>query len=97
MLNLAEKARRKAPNSPDVADTLGWVYTRKGLNDSAVQIFNEAIKEYSDEPAIRYHLGVALLQQGKRTEAKAQLTISLLKKPSNDLADKIREIIAIMN
>jgi tetratricopeptide (TPR) repeat protein len=91
---LAEKARRKAPNNPGVADTLGWVYTKKGLNDSAVQIFRALIKKYPDEPAFRYHMGVALLQQGNRAEAKTQLDLGLSKKPPKDMAEKIKDIVA---
>jgi putative PEP-CTERM system TPR-repeat lipoprotein len=93
-LSLAEKARRKAPNNPGIADTLGWVYAKKGLNDSAVQIFTTLIKKYPDEPAFRYHLGVALLQQGKRAEAKTQLDVGLSKKPPKDMAEKIKDLVA---
>jgi tetratricopeptide (TPR) repeat protein len=93
-LTLAEKARRKAPNNPGIADTLGWVYAKKGLNDSAVQIFTTLIKKYPDEPAFRYHLGVALLQQGKRAEAKTQLDLGLTKKPPKDMAEKIKDLVA---
>jgi len=39
-------------------------------------------------------LGVALLQQGKRVEAKAQLELGLAEKPPKDLAEKIRDIVA---
>jgi tetratricopeptide (TPR) repeat protein len=93
-LSLAEKAQRKLPNNPGVADTLGWVYTKKGLNDSAVQIFNSLIKKFPDSPVLRYHLAVALLQQGKREEAKTQLTIGLSKNPPKEMADKIKDIVA---
>jgi tetratricopeptide (TPR) repeat protein len=91
---LAQAAQRKAPNNPGVADTLGWVYVKKGLNDSAIQIFNGLVKKYPDEPAFRYHLGVALLQKGQIAQAKAEFVISLSKKPPQDIADKIKQIIA---
>jgi tetratricopeptide (TPR) repeat protein len=93
-LELAGKARRKAPNNPGIADTLGWVYVKRGLNDSAVQIFSGLIKKYPDEPAFRYHLGVALLQQGKRSEAKTQLDLGLSKRPPKDMAEKIKDLVA---
>ena len=66
----------------------------KGLNESAIQIFNRLTKQYPDEAVLRYHLGVALLQQGKREEAKAQFAIGLSKKPSKEMADKIKDIVA---
>ncbi len=93
-LTLAEAAQRKLPNNASVSETLGWVYTRKGLNSSAIQIFSGLLKKYPDDPALRYHLGVALLQSGKPAEAKTELTISLTKKPPKDVADKIQQIIS---
>ena len=96
-LSMAEKAGRKAPNNPGVADTLGWVYTKKGLNDSATQIYRELVKKYPDQPMFRYHFGVALLQQGKSAEAKTEFTLSLAKNPPKEIADKIKEIVARIN
>jgi tetratricopeptide (TPR) repeat protein len=93
-LMFAEKAQKNAPNNPGIADTLAWVYTKKGLNDSAIQILNGLVKKYPDEPSFRYHLGVALLQKGQTAEAKAEFVISLSKKPPKDVADKIKQIIA---
>jgi tetratricopeptide (TPR) repeat protein len=93
-LALAEKAQRKAPSNPGIADTLGWVYTKKGLNDSAVQVFNGLVKKYPDQSAFRYHLGIALLQQGKLDEARVALTLSLANKPPKQMADKIKDILA---
>jgi tetratricopeptide (TPR) repeat protein len=93
-LALAEKAQRKVPNSPVFADTLGWVYAKKGLNESAVEIFTSLVKKYPEEPAFRYHLGVVLLQQGKRAEAKTQLDLGLTKNPPKDMAEKIKDIVA---
>jgi tetratricopeptide (TPR) repeat protein len=91
-LALADKAQRKMPQNPGVADTLGWVYTKKGLNDSAIQTFRGLVKKYPDEPVYRYHLAVALLQKGQTADAKAELAIGLSKNPAKDLADKMKEI-----
>jgi len=93
-LTLAQTAQRKAPNNPGIADTVGWVYVKKGLNDSAIQVFNGLVKRYPDEPAFRYHLGVAFLQKGQSAEAKAEFVISLSKNPSKDMAEKIRQILS---
>ena len=93
-LSLAEKAQKKAPSNAGIADTLGWVYTKKGLNDSAIQIFSGLVKKYPDEPAFRYHFGVALLQKGEAEEAKAEFVIGLSKKPPKDMADKIKQILS---
>jgi len=95
-LALAEAAQRKLPNNPGVADTVGWVYVRKGLNDSAIQVFNSLVKKYPDEPALRYHLGVALLQKGQAIEAKSEFVISLSKNPPKDMAEKIKQILSTL-
>jgi predicted Zn-dependent protease len=93
-MSLAQTAQKKAPTNPGIEDTLAWVYVKKGLNDSAIQIFNNLVRKYPDEPAFRYHLGVALLQKGQAEEAKDEFVISLSKNPPKDMADKIRQILS---
>jgi len=93
-LTLAQTAQRKAPNNAGIADTVGWVYVKKGLNDSAIQIFNALVKKYPDQAAFRYHLGVALLQKGQPEEAKSEFVISLSKNPPKEMADKIKQILS---
>jgi tetratricopeptide (TPR) repeat protein len=93
-LSLVERAQKKAPGNAGIADTLGWVYTKKGLNDSAIQIFTALVRKYPDEPAFRYHYGVALLQKGETAEAKAEFIISLSKNPPKEMADKIKQILS---
>jgi tetratricopeptide (TPR) repeat protein len=93
-LSMAEKAQRKIPNNPGISDTLAWVYARKGLNDSAIQILTGLVKKYPDQPAFRYHLGVALLQKGQTAAAKAEFVISLSKNPPKAMAEKVKQIIA---
>src|SRR5581483_1226741 len=43
-LSLAQTARRGMPNSPNAADTLGWVYYQKGAYRSAIDLFQESLK-----------------------------------------------------
>jgi len=95
-LAFAEKAQRKAPNNPGIADTLSWVYVKKGLNDSAIQILNGLVKKYPNQPELRYHLGVALLQKGKISEAKNEFNMALSHKASKEMAEKIKQIISKM-
>jgi tetratricopeptide (TPR) repeat protein len=93
-LTLAQAAQRTAPNNPGFADTMGWVYVKKGLNDSAIQIFNALVKKYPDESTFRYHLGVALLQKGQTSQAKAEFVIGLSKNPPKEMAEKIKQILS---
>lgn len=93
-LRLAEQAQRKLPTNPQIADTLGWVYVKKNLNDGAIQIFDNLIRKYPDQPYYRYHLGVALLQKGDTIRAKNELKIALSHEPSKETAEKIKQLIA---
>jgi predicted Zn-dependent protease len=41
---LAEQALKKSPRNPNFADTLGMVYLKKNLEDSALQVFSGLIQ-----------------------------------------------------
>lgn len=68
----AERAKKGAPNSPDVSDTLGYVYLQKNLNTQAAEIFRQNVQLHPDNPAFRFHLAMALLKQGDKQGAKEQ-------------------------
>jgi tetratricopeptide (TPR) repeat protein len=93
-LRLISVAAQKLPNDPSILDTLGWVYVKKNMNDSAVQVLSNLVKKYPNQPEFHYHLGVALLQNGDKTRGKAELQIGLSKQPQIELADKIKKAIA---
>jgi Flp pilus assembly protein TadD len=90
-LSLAEGVARKFPNDPGVIDTLGWVYTKRGLNQSAIQVLRGLVKKHPNEPAFRYHLGVALLQDKQTADAKRELLAALSQHPPKELSSKIQE------
>jgi tetratricopeptide (TPR) repeat protein len=76
-LTLAQEAQQAEPESPEVADTLGFVYLKKGLNDPAREQFEYAIELSQrrrgtiDRPEYHYHLGLALKALGRSEEATA--------------------------
>ena len=43
-MGLAQTARRGMPDSPNAADTLGWAYYQKGVYQSAISQFQEALR-----------------------------------------------------
>jgi predicted Zn-dependent protease len=61
----------KLPDSPELRDTLGWIYTKRKMNDSAVQVLDKVVREHPDVPAFRYHLATALYQKGDAAKARA--------------------------
>ena len=77
-LQLAQTARRGLPQTSNVADTLGWAFYQKGVYQSAITMFQEAIKlaEKNKEPdnaTYHYHLGLAYAKAEKPSLAKQHL------------------------
>jgi tetratricopeptide (TPR) repeat protein len=76
-IRLAQDVVRRYPNEPGFADTLGWVYYRKGLNDAAVEQLQRAVtlaaKRGGDNSLYRWHLGAALAAKGDRAAARREL------------------------
>ncbi len=77
-LGLAQRAMRIAPGQPVFSDTMGYIYLKKGLKDSAVQVFGNLVKKYPAYPMFRYHFGMALLENGDKKGAKKELEDSTI-------------------
>jgi Tfp pilus assembly protein PilF len=74
MLTLAQKI---APNSPDIADTLGWVKVQQKDVAGGLALLNKAHAASPQDGEITYHLAVALDASGQRGPAR-QLLKTLL-------------------
>lgn len=76
-VRMAQQLVQHSPNEPNFADTLGWVYYRKGLYRAAIEQLQKAVTKATsnnaDSAVFRYHLGVALAAQGDKTRARAEL------------------------
>ena len=55
--NSPRPRRPDFPAKSEVADTLGWIYHRKGLNTLAIRELQEAVDRDPDNPTYHYHLG----------------------------------------
>ncbi len=93
-LTMAQRAKQKMPQDDNVADTLGWIYIRKNLSDSAIGIFRELVRKDPERAVYRYHLAMALAQKGDKASAKKELETALRSKPTKDEEKQIRELIA---
>ncbi len=93
-LTLAQRARSRAPQDPNVADTLAWIYIKKNLADSAVLILNDVVAKNPSMVTWRYHLAMALFQQGETGKAKRELEIALQHQPTEEEKAKINELLA---
>jgi tetratricopeptide (TPR) repeat protein len=73
----AQEVVRQYPSEPGYADTLGWVYYKKGIYGAAVEQLQKAVDQTAtrgnDSALYRLHLGLALAKAGRRTDARQQL------------------------
>jgi len=68
-LRLALLAKQASPNDASIADTLGWVYYKRGTNSLAIAQFEAALESRPGDPTISFHLALALHAEGRDKEA----------------------------
>jgi tetratricopeptide (TPR) repeat protein len=91
---LVEQALQKAPRNPNFADTLGMVYLKKNLDDSAVQVFSGLTQRFPDNPVFRYHYALSLTEKGQKAKARTELEVALRKSPPDELRRNIQSSLA---
>jgi tetratricopeptide (TPR) repeat protein len=72
-LNLAQTARKNQPNSPDIADTLGWIYHKLGNQGLAKEQLLFAVSKDPGNPLLHYHLGMIYKASKQMKESEAAL------------------------
>jgi tetratricopeptide (TPR) repeat protein len=95
-LELARQAKEKMPNDPGVMDTLGWVFYKKGLYDSAIAELNDCVEKMKDNATVHYHLGMAYFKAGEGARAKEALDKVMALDPQFVKADEVREILGTL-
>jgi tetratricopeptide (TPR) repeat protein len=96
--SLAKVARKKAPDDPEVADTLGWIYYKLKNYTLAVDQLLFSINNRKQPSALHYyHLGMALYGKGDLAPAKQNLRKALELNPGITGADEIRAILKRSN
>jgi tetratricopeptide (TPR) repeat protein len=70
---LAQEARANRPDSPEIADTLGYVYLKRELGEAALVQFDAAVElaepESTGWATAQFHRGLALRALGRHAEA----------------------------
>lgn len=95
-LELAQTAKRQLPESPEVNDTLGLVYTKKGLAAQAIFPLEQSVRQEPANPVYHYHLGLAYAQAGQKAKARASLQQALTLDPNFEgAADAKRALTAL--
>jgi tetratricopeptide (TPR) repeat protein len=92
-LRLAKSALAKSPEQPAYSDTVGYVYLKKGLNDSAIQTFGSLVRKNPHFAAFHYHLGLALYAKGEKAAARLELNTALANHPSRQDEQRINELL----
>ena len=82
------------PELPEVDDTLGWVYYKKGLATLAIRSFEESVRRDGKNAMYHYHLGLAYLQNKEKDKARDALKQALTLNPSFDGAADAQKALA---
>jgi tetratricopeptide (TPR) repeat protein len=76
-LELAQQAKKQQSDNPHINDTLAWIYYKKGLYPSAVELLESALAKSPKEPVYQYHLGTVYLTLGRREQGRKTLQAAL--------------------
>ena len=93
-LQLAQTAKQKLPESPEVADTVGWIYVKKELASLGVPQLEQAVAKAPDNAMIQYHFGVALSKTGDEVRARKALERALALKLEPNAAAEAQKLVA---
>jgi Tfp pilus assembly protein PilF len=73
----------RAPDRADVRSNLGAAYARLGRHEEAIAQYRLALAGGSEDPAIRFNLGLALFKAARFPEAAEELARVVEKQPEN--------------
>jgi len=73
----AKKARTLQPNDPAIADTLGWIFYKRGEYQQAFGLLQEAAGRLPGNSDVQDHLGMAAYMMGQTDAARTALTQAL--------------------
>lgn len=90
-LRLANELRGAASTEPEIEDTIGWVYYRKGSFEPAIEHFSRAAAR-SRNPRIHYHLAMAHFAAGNRAQGKKAMAAALELDPNLPEAAEVKRM-----
>ena len=95
-LALAQSAQHSMPDSPDAADTLGWIYYHKGAYPLALNLFQQALKlqqsrNLPESAEIHYHLGMTYEKTERPALARQHFDRALRIDPNYGAASDIKK------
>jgi tetratricopeptide (TPR) repeat protein len=93
-MQLAQRAKSRLPESGDVADTLGWLYFKRGLTAQAIDELKAAVGKNAGNATYHYHLGLVYAQTGYIDLAQKTLQAALKLNPNAPEAAEARRALA---
>ena len=93
-LSYAQRAKQKLPTFTEITDTLGWIYMKKNLTDSAIDSFKSLVVQAPQNPIYHYHYAMALNQKGDRESARKECQAALADKPNKAQEDQIKQLLS---
>jgi len=76
-LKLAQMAAKQRPEMPNLRDTLGWIYYKRGAYKASIEEFRDCVRKESKSATYQYHLGMSYYKNGDKTQAKTALSEAL--------------------
>jgi tetratricopeptide (TPR) repeat protein len=93
-LQLAQAAKSRVPESADIADTLGWLYFKKGLTARAIDELKPVVEKNPSNATYKYHLGLVYAESGYLELAQDMLEVALKLNPQASEAPEARKALA---
>lgn len=95
-VTVAEQALKLRPKDPLVLDTAGWANFKSGQLDRALLLLRDARLRAPELAEIRFHLGAALAQASRKSEAREELQAAI-KVGNFEGIDEAKRALATLN
>jgi predicted Zn-dependent protease len=92
-LNYAQKAKGISPNTPEIADTYGWILLKKGLPEQSIPVFQDLVGRVPANATYHYHLAKAYAQKGDNAKASPELREALKHSPTHEEQQEIQDLL----
>jgi Flp pilus assembly protein TadD len=92
-LALARRALAKEPGNSQYADTVGFIYLKKGDSASALEIFRRLSQRYPNDGSFRYHFALALVESGRKEQGRRELSAAIAADPALANQSGVKELL----
>jgi tetratricopeptide (TPR) repeat protein len=93
-LKLAREAKEKLYDNPQITDTIGWIYFKKGIYGTARDYLKECAGKDQKNATFQFQLGMAEWKLGNQKEARVALLNALSLDPNLPEASLARAALA---